>query len=293
MVIEKPTVIKILIKVGLNKTAWALRKLFVPVDKNALVLDVGSGGNPYPRANVLIDAYEDTIERHHAPLIADRPMVYGTVEKLPFKNKTFDFIIASHVLEHMAEPDKMLSELQRVGKAGYIETPDAFMEMICPYTFHRLEVTDIDDKLYITKKPSWCHRKELVDRYSNKMKNDPAWFRYLTTYPESTYTCFYWVDKIDYLISNPEVDATWPLMVREKKFKENISIHTFLLKAIRYLFTQRSRNRSINLMALLQCPTCGNDDLVEESEGIRCNLCNSIYSIKNGMPVMFPCHITR
>ncbi len=82
------------------------------------MLEVGSGGNPYARADVLLDAYEETRERHWAPLIADRPLVLGFVEDLPFHDHAFDFMIASHVLEHSARPERFLAELQRVARAG-------------------------------------------------------------------------------------------------------------------------------------------------------------------------------
>ena len=126
-------------RMGFEPMAWALRRFHTPVDKQALVLEVGAGGNPYPRANVLLDAYEATRERHWAPLVADRPTVLGFVEKLPFKDHAFDFVIAAHVLEHSTDPEKFLAELQRVAKAGYIEVPDAFMERINPYKDHRLD----------------------------------------------------------------------------------------------------------------------------------------------------------
>ena len=113
-------------RLGLENVAWSLRRLHCPVDRQALVLDIGSGGNPYPRANVLLDAYEDTVERFHVPLVRDRPIVYGLAERLPFRDKAFDFIIASHVFEHSQDPVAFLKEIIRVGKAGYIETPDAF-----------------------------------------------------------------------------------------------------------------------------------------------------------------------
>ena len=120
-----------------------MRRFHVPVSPKDLVLEVGSGGNPYFRSNVLLDAYLDTRQRHHAPLISDRKTVIGLVENLPFKDKSFDFIIASHVLEHSSEPEKFLTELQRVGKAGYIEVPDALMERLNPYIDHRLELAQL------------------------------------------------------------------------------------------------------------------------------------------------------
>ncbi len=134
-------------KIGLHSLAWSARRLYCPVNKDALVLDVGSGGNPYPRANVLLDAYEDTPERFHLPLVKDRPMVFGVGEQMPFRDKAFDFVIASHILEHTSEPEKFIAELMRIGKAGYIETPDGFFERINPFRFHRLEVSLVNGAL--------------------------------------------------------------------------------------------------------------------------------------------------
>jgi len=105
---------------GQEKIAWSLRRLYCPVDSEALVLEVGSGGNPYFRSNVLVDAYENTGERHWVPLTMDRPTVLAFAEKLPFKDKSFDFVIASHVFEHSQDPVRFLEEMQRVAKAGYI-----------------------------------------------------------------------------------------------------------------------------------------------------------------------------
>src|SRR5690606_9416289 len=115
---------------GLDSFAWAARRFHTPVERDALVLEVGSGGNPYPRSNDLMDAYESTRETHWAPFFSDRPTVLGFVENLPYKDKAFDYVIASHVLEHSRDPEKFISELQRGAKAGYIEVPDAFLARV-------------------------------------------------------------------------------------------------------------------------------------------------------------------
>ena len=156
---------------GKEKIAWSLRRLHCPVSADALVLEVGSGGNPYYRANVLLDAYENTGERHWAPLITDRPTVLAFGETLPFRDKAFDFVIASHVLEHARDPACFLEEMQRVAKGGYIEVPDAFMERINPYPDHRLEITVRDGKLLVRRKRAWHVDPELVELYEDRVKN--------------------------------------------------------------------------------------------------------------------------
>ena len=44
-------------------------------------------------------------------------------KSLPFKDNEFDFVIASHVLEHVEDFKFFIKELERVSKKGYIELP--------------------------------------------------------------------------------------------------------------------------------------------------------------------------
>jgi hypothetical protein len=72
---ENSKLMRFFSSLGLASMAWAFRRIHTPVAGDALVLEVGSGGNPYPRSNVLLDAYESTRERHWVPLTSDRPTV--------------------------------------------------------------------------------------------------------------------------------------------------------------------------------------------------------------------------
>lgn len=104
------------------------------------VLDVGSGHNPHPRANVLLDKHlQDNTERSGKPLKVDkeREFVEGDAESMPFKDKEFDYIIASHIAEHVDNPEKFCKELMRVGKIGYIETPSKFAEILFDEPYHK------------------------------------------------------------------------------------------------------------------------------------------------------------
>jgi len=277
--------------IGFESIAWSLRRLHCPVAPESLVLDVGSGGNPYPRANVLLDAYEDTVERYNAPIISDRPMVYGLGERMPFRDKSFDFVIASHVLEHTADPDLFLDELMRVGKAGYIETPDAFIERINPFRFHRLEVTDINGKIIIYKKPDWRPHGEWVDMYERKVK-DRQFIRYLKKHPAPFYMRFYWQNEIKYEIRNPEVNANWPLLsgITSTHDKTSLSMRLRgkLTKFIRKQFSQTLRNRSIDLTSLLRCPDCFSTMLKQAGSNIMCQHCSAQFASLNGIFVMYP-----
>lgn len=274
---------------GMEKIAWSLRRLHCPVKADALVLEVGSGGNPYARANVLLDAYENTRERHWVPLKSDRPTVLGFVENLPFKDKSFDFVIASHVFEHSTQPERFLSELQRVGKAGYIEVPDAFMERINPYRDHRLEITVRQNQLVIRKKPQWVVDEALVEFYSERAKPYIAGIL-IPAHPFAFHVRYYWDERIDFVVLNPEVDATWQ-PPEERSVSSGLSaggLRQRMLDWLRKLMSQDARNRSIDLTPLLRCPTCHLDSLVKGDVGLICQSCSSTYDVRQGIAMLYP-----
>jgi SAM-dependent methyltransferase len=282
-------IMDLLIKFKLNSLAWSFRRLHCPVDKEALVLEVGSGGNPYFRSNVLIDAYYDTRERHYAKLISDRPTVLGFVENLPFKDESFDFLIASHVLEHSKDPIKFLSEIQRVSKSGYIEVPDAFFERLACYLDHRLEITDINNELIIRKKKNYIHDKELEELFSNKVK--PIFGKIVSKYPFSFNVRYYWskdTGGIKYKIVNPEYQFDWEAP-KTNAFSSKVSfvgnIKSNLLRLARKYLSQNRRNKNIKLKNILMCPKCKGTNFVDSDLGfLTCSNCSESYQIiENGV----------
>ena len=272
---------------GFGRLAWSFRRLHCPVSKNALVLEVGSGGNPYFRANVLVDAYPQTRERHWAPLISDRPSVLGFGENLPFKDKAFDFVIASHVLEHSDDPKQFLDELQRVAKAGYIETPDAFMERINPYWDHRSEVTVRNNTLIIRKKSDWKVDLDLVELYENSAKEVIA-KKTIPHNPFEFHVRFYWQDKISYKILNPDADSSWKPPSFSYTTSVSNGVRAFLGRVIlgvsRKLFSQNKRNRKLPIESLVICPSCKVEGLIFKGADIHCRNCGVSYEDLDGIP---------
>lgn len=279
------------LKLKLDSIAWSFRRLHCPVDKKALVLEVGSGGNPYFRSNVLIDAYLDTRERHYAKLISDRPIVLGFVENLPFRDDAFDFVIASHVLEHSKDPEKFLSEIQRVGKAGYIEVPDAFFERLATYLDHRLEITDVNDELVIRKKQNYIQDKEIYDLVHNKIS--PVFGKIVSKYPFKFNVRYYWskdAGGIKYKIVNPDYEFDWESPQTDKIYRNPTfiaTIKTSVLKVVRRYLSQNERNKSINLNELIMCPKCQSSELKRDDGLIVCRTCGASYEIIENKIIKF------
>jgi len=275
-------------KHGFESMAWALRRFHTPVASSALVLEVGAGGNPYPRANVLLDAYETTRERHWAPLTSDRPTVLGFVENLPFKDHAFDFVIAAHVLEHSSDPACFIAELQRVAKAGYIEVPDAFMERINPYMDHRLEITSRNNQLIIRKKESWQHDMEVIELYEDRVK-PVLTGDLIPRHPFEFHVRYYWENEISYIIVNPDVDAGWkaPVSVRAAPAVTMVGrIRQITRDFLRGLLSQRDRNTTLDLLPLLRCTTCHATNLSRNVDTLHCVQCGTSFPIRKSVVAM-------
>ena len=51
-------------------------------------------------------------------------------KNLPFEDNQFDFVYASHVIEHIEDVSYFIKELQRISKQGYIELPSMLEDNI-------------------------------------------------------------------------------------------------------------------------------------------------------------------
>ena len=85
---------------------------------NLEVLDVGAGRFAVKRAGVATD-----VEPWHEHYADTGTRFLQTDSLAQFDDDQFDFVWASHILEHVESPTDFLLEIQLVGKAGYIEVP--------------------------------------------------------------------------------------------------------------------------------------------------------------------------
>ena len=136
-------------------TGW--RKL--GIKRGDLVLEVGSGGNPLIRSDVLCDKYilddfERALGNVSIPIIMDRPFVCGDAEFLPFRDNSFDFLVSFHMMEHLENPDLFLEEAQRVAPQGYIVTPNSNCESLFGSYKHRWLIDVSEDNEILLKNKS-------------------------------------------------------------------------------------------------------------------------------------------
>lgn len=129
----------------------------IAYDTNWLVLDIGSGHSPHRRADVLIDKFlSDDYERsgQSIKLLPQKYFIVADACAMPFRDKAFDFIVCSHVAEHIKNVDDFCLELNRVGRKGYLETPSKFAETLRHVPTHRWFVSNRRGKLIFEPTPN-------------------------------------------------------------------------------------------------------------------------------------------
>ena len=105
----------------------------------ATVLDVGGWAKPWHRADWVIDLmpyetrglYGGGGDSGPAERFDEARWVQRDIcdhEPWPFAGDQFDFVVCSHTLEDVRDPVRVCDEIQRVGRAGYIEVPSRIEE---------------------------------------------------------------------------------------------------------------------------------------------------------------------
>jgi SAM-dependent methyltransferase len=202
------------------------RKLSIrPGDR---VLEIGSGARPHSRSNILVDRFPGTTpQREDQPLRRDaRPLVLADGCQLPFRDKSFDYVICVHVLEHVQQPELLLREMQRVARAGYIETPTElfdFLFNVPPYPdVHLWYVNVVEGELVITRKHPGNSANRFAYLLDNARREDPYFERWLEKSPHLFTVQFEWQDHIPFRIAENSTyaDTTDPQSLAAKVLRE-------------------------------------------------------------------------
>ena len=119
------------------------------------VLEIGPGAYPYWRSDCLVDKFDnasdvDLSQFGGAPQkTLGKPLFKMENNVIPFKNKSFDYVICSPVLEHIHHDHLgFLSEITRVLRKYYIEFPRPIYDFIYDFDAH-LNLLDIADSKII------------------------------------------------------------------------------------------------------------------------------------------------
>lgn len=170
------------------------------------VLDIGCGYSANDYATTICDIQD--LSKHYN----DRNFVKLIDENLPFTDNEFDFVVASHVIEHVKDPKKFIAELERVSKKGYIELPTKLEDNLVfenkkEHLWH-MDFDDVNLELIISKKLQ-VFNPILTVSTVQKLRE---YFR------KSLIIELYWENKIDYKIIEKNIVHQMSLINLVRKF---------------------------------------------------------------------------
>ena len=200
-------------KVLIKRTSKSFIEKTLSLSPNLKILDIGCGYNANKYANVICDVQD--LKSHYS----EKKFVKLEDKKLPFKDKEFDFVIASHVMEHVEDIEYFIKELERISYKGYVELPTMLEDNLVfenknDHLWH-MNFDDVDLKLKKTKKIQYF---EPVLTVSSIKKIDEI-FR------KSLIIELYWENKIDYRlddINNKNLTKISLLSLLKKYFSKRL-----------------------------------------------------------------------
>lgn len=144
------------------------------------VLEIGPGAYPFWRSDCLADIFDETSQVDlnqfgGAKLNTKGKPLFKIIDgKLPFKDKSFDYIICSHVFEHVPtnDLDLLSSEIMRVAHRAYIEFPRLMYDYIYNFEVH-LNLMDIVNGqiICISKEKTNLDVLKCIQDYSFLLRN--------------------------------------------------------------------------------------------------------------------------
>ena len=183
-------------------------------NSNWKILDIGCGYTAHKNATVICDVQD------LSNFYKNKNFIKLDGKILPFKDDEFDFVIASHVLEHVEDVTTFIKELSRVSSKGYIELPTILEDNLVfenkkDHIWH-MEFDDIGNKLNISEKIQYI---EPVITVSTSKK-------FSKIFRQSLVLELYWEDKIEFNLVNKKENSF-------QKISRFVLFRKFLSKHIR------------------------------------------------------------
>lgn len=167
------------------------------------VLEIGPGATPYFRSDVFLELHYETEQERIAQsgnigiLITEKQIIYYDGGKFPFKDKEFDYVICSHVLEHVSNADVFLKEVQRVGKKGYLEFPTIYYDYIYNFPEHQLFLFQKKGVInWMTKEESGLMNFASVQRFFYRTC-ELKYYETISNFKDYFFQGFEWFDSIE------------------------------------------------------------------------------------------------
>ena len=226
---------------GPNATILKMMEKYCLTNKCQTILEIGPGMVPFKLATDFIGTNE-TIQ-NYIEIDIDR-------QSFPYSDSHFDFIYCRHVLEDIQNPDFALSEIFRVSKSGYIETPSPLIEITkdvdaaplsdkyCGYIHHRYIVWSNIEKNEIYFLPKYScildHMLDITDDVKrhlyNLINNYPVyWNNYFVYDSENSPKVIMYKNGVNFNINNDTMIEDYIALV-SRAINESIENTNYFIK---------------------------------------------------------------
>lgn len=240
-----------------------------------LVLEVGSGQSPHPRADVLVDKYvADDFERPQEGAIdLAKPFVVADGHQLPFADASFLYVIALHVLEHANDPERFADELSRVAHAGFVQVPSSVSELTFGWPYHPWLIDREGDTLVF--RPRGERRAPFGDLF-HKAYGESALLRNWWAANRSLFHhSVEWRNRLSIRVE----DASTADETAELDLERTIS----LLEDLDRAGVLRPHPEAV--LSALRCPRCRGELTLEKARAV-CASCDRAYPVVGGVPIL-------
>ena len=201
----------------IKRTSKKFVEQTLSLNENWNILDIGCGYGANKYAGTICDVQD--LSKYYL----NKNFIRLVEKKLPFKDNEFDFVIASHVMEHVEDVEFFIKELERVSKRGYIELPTMLEDNLVfenkkDHLWH-MDFDDVENKLLISKKVQYFEPVLTVSTI--KKLNE--------VFRSSLVLELIWEDSISYII-NQSMEGTF------KKISVLNLLKKYYSKRLRMLF---------------------------------------------------------
>jgi len=157
------------------------------------ILDIGCGYRAHYKASTIADVQD------FSNYYKNKKFIQIKEKKLPFEDNEFDFVIASHVIEHVNDFQFFIKEIERISSKGYIELPTRLADNLVfeNKTDHVwwFFFDDINNELIVSEK------KNLIDPFISVSMSKIL----EEIFRDSLVIELYWEKKIEYKINNKDL----------------------------------------------------------------------------------------
>jgi hypothetical protein len=298
------------------------RKLIRDIGPDERVLEIGPGGFPFPRADVLCDRYSRRDAEAYGqdgnvtrPAYA-QPLILYSGARTPFIDRSFDYVICSHVLEHVpaAEIHEFVAELTRIGRSGYLEFPSYALEMLSNVEAHRWLVNVVAGEIRLLEKSAVGSLVEQVARiigpiFERLSESSPTYQKLYQGYLPVWIVGLEWEEEINYRVvdsleelldAGDRANLIERLAAAERRQTEMMKLTRRLPRAVRDRIERLIKRKPARaqqsaqraglpdwLASVIACPACKRAGVCFDSSGARCESCGARYAERDGEYVFY------